>query len=116
MAKKSVINFFHHHPSKELKQKETFDKVKLPGAIFIDCGPTVVRVNAGFGEVNFTSRINHVSPIKNQVTNKEEDRYQALEHRTHLAIETNHNLTMSDEKLNIKISEILENLTSQNLF
>lgn len=104
MAKKSVVNFFHHHPSKELKQIDTFEKVKFPGAI--DCGPTVVRVNAGFGEVNFTSRINYISPIKIQVTNIEEHRYKALENRTHLAIENNHNLKMSDEKLNIKISEI----------
>lgn len=94
MAKKSVVNFFHHHPSKELQQIDTFEKVKYPGAV--DCGPTVVRVNAGFGEVNFTSRINYISPIKIQVTNIEEYRYQELENRTHIAIENNHNLKMSN--------------------
>jgi predicted HTH domain antitoxin len=104
MAKKSVVNFFHHHPSKELQKIDTFEKVKYPGAV--DCGPTVIRVNAGFGKVNFTSRINYISPIKIQVTNIEEHRYQELENRTHLAIENNHNLKMSNEKLNTKVSVI----------
>ena len=104
MAKESKVNFFHHHPSKQLLKIDTFTKEQYGGAI--DCGATVIKVNAGFEIERVTTRINYIAPINIKVTNIEEHRYLQLENRTHLALKNNHNLKMTDEKLDIKISAV----------
>ena len=104
MAKTSKINYFHHHPYVMLNKIDSFRKEKYGSAI--DCGVTVIKVNAGFEIERVTSRINYIAPINIKVTNIEEHRYLALENRTHQAIKNNHNLKMTDQRLDTKISAV----------
>lgn len=67
MAKESKVNFFHHHPSKQLQKIDSFTKERYGGAI--DCGATVIKVNARFEIERVTTKINNINNIKNNSKN-----------------------------------------------
>ena len=79
IKKPSIVEFFHHAPSKQVAKIDTFDKTIFFGAL--DCGPRILKISAGIQSAKATSRVNYIAPIQIRPRNIEDEEIEQMSRR-----------------------------------